>query len=37
MSIKNIAFIGLGAMGTPMASFLLKAGYNVTGFDIVKK
>jgi 3-hydroxyisobutyrate dehydrogenase-like beta-hydroxyacid dehydrogenase len=37
MSIKNIAFIGLGAMGTPMATFLLKAGYEVRGFDIVKK
>ncbi len=36
MRIKNIAFIGLGAMGTPMATFLLKAGYNVTGFDIDK-
>ena len=34
MGIKNIAFIGLGAMGNPMATFLLKAGYNVTGFDI---
>ena len=37
MSIKNITFIGLGAMGTPMATFLLKAGYAVTGFDIVRK
>jgi 2-hydroxy-3-oxopropionate reductase len=37
MAIKNIGFIGLGAMGTPMATFLLKAGYNVTGFDLVKE
>lgn len=37
MSIKKITFIGLGAMGTPMSSFLLKAGYDVRGFDIVKK
>jgi 3-hydroxyisobutyrate dehydrogenase-like beta-hydroxyacid dehydrogenase len=37
MSIKNIAFIGLGAMGTPMVTFLLRAGYNITGFDIVKR
>lgn len=36
MRIKNIAFIGLGAMGTPMATFLLKADYNVTGFDMDK-
>lgn len=37
MSIKNITVIGLGAMGTPIATFLLKAGYQVTGFDIIKK
>jgi len=37
MNIKKIGFIGLGAMGTPMSSFLLKAGYNVKGFDIAKK
>ncbi len=37
MSIKNITVIGLGAMGTPIATFLLKAGYRVTGFDIVEK
>jgi 3-hydroxyisobutyrate dehydrogenase-like beta-hydroxyacid dehydrogenase len=36
-SIKRIGFIGLGAMGTPMASFLLKGGYDVRGFDIEKK
>ncbi len=37
MSIKSISVIGLGAMGTPIATILLKAGYDVTGFDIVKK
>lgn len=30
----NIGFIGLGIMGRPMAKNLLKAGYNVTAFDI---
>ncbi|WP_068297485.1 3-hydroxyisobutyrate dehydrogenase [Pararhodobacter sp. CCB-MM2] len=29
----NIAFIGLGNMGAPMALNLLKAGHTVTGFD----
>ncbi|MGY9049471.1 3-hydroxyisobutyrate dehydrogenase [Puniceibacterium antarcticum] len=29
----NIAFIGLGNMGGPMASNLSRAGHNVTGFD----
>lgn len=37
MSIKNISVIGLGAMGTPIVTFLLKAGYRVKGFDLVKK
>ena len=37
MSIKNISIIGLGAMGTPICTILLKAGYYVTGFDIVQK
>lgn len=31
--MKNIAYIGLGVMGRPMATNLLKAGYNVTGFN----
>jgi 2-hydroxy-3-oxopropionate reductase len=35
--IKNIAVIGLGAMGTPIATFLLKAGYQVSGFDLRKE
>ncbi|KAI0189954.1 NAD binding domain of 6-phosphogluconate dehydrogenase-domain-containing protein [Xylaria flabelliformis] len=30
----RIAFIGLGAMGFGMATYLLKQGYAVTGFDI---
>ena len=37
MQINKITFIGLGAMGTPMAGFLLKAGYEVKGFDLMKK
>ena len=37
MDMKNISVIGLGLMGTPIATLLMKAGYQVTGFDIVKK
>ncbi|AWL12073.1 3-hydroxyisobutyrate dehydrogenase [Saliniradius amylolyticus] len=32
----NIAFIGLGNMGGPMATNLLKAGFKVTVFDLVQ-
>jgi 3-hydroxyisobutyrate dehydrogenase len=32
--MAQIGFIGLGNMGLPMAQNLLKAGHNVTGFDI---
>jgi 3-hydroxyisobutyrate dehydrogenase len=32
----NIGFIGLGNMGLPMAINLLKAGYQVTGFDLAQ-
>jgi 3-hydroxyisobutyrate dehydrogenase len=32
----NIAFIGLGNMGAPMALNLLKAGHHVTVFDLVE-
>ena len=32
----NIGFIGLGNMGLPMAINLLKAGYQVAGFDLVQ-
>src|SRR5271157_4711105 len=37
MDIKNISVIGLGAMGTALASRLLKAGYSVKGYDIVEE
>ena len=30
MNTKNVAFIGLGVMGYPMAGHLNKNGYNVT-------
>src|SRR5688572_7741959 len=30
---KNIAFIGLGIMGSPMAGHLVQAGHQVAGFD----
>ena len=32
--VKRIGFIGLGDMGLPMACNLLKAGFEVTGFDL---
>ena len=35
--IKSISVIGLGSMGTPISALLMKAGYAVTGFDIIKK
>ena len=31
----TVAFLGLGHMGGPMAINLVKAGYTVTGFDVV--
>lgn len=34
--MANIGFIGLGNMGGPMASNLLKAGHNVRVFDLVE-
>src|SRR5712692_1475599 len=33
--MATIGFIGLGNMGAPMAANLVKAGYQVSGFDIV--
>ena len=33
----NIAFIGLGAMGGPMAAALVRGGHAVTGFDLSDK
>ncbi|MBV8327239.1 3-hydroxyisobutyrate dehydrogenase [Chryseobacterium sp.] len=32
--MSNIAFIGLGNMGGPMAANLIKKGHHVTGFDL---
>jgi len=37
MEIKSVSVVGLGLMGTPIATLLMKAGYDVTGFDIIKK
>jgi len=34
--MSRIAFIGLGNMGGPMASNLIKAGHEVAGFDVVE-
>jgi 3-hydroxyisobutyrate dehydrogenase len=31
----NVGFIGLGHMGGPMAANLVKAGYQVTGYDLI--
>ncbi len=33
--IKNIAFIGLGNMGTPISRHLMAAGFTVSGYDVV--
>ena len=30
---QNVAFIGLGIMGLPMAKNLITAGFHVTGFN----
>jgi 3-hydroxyisobutyrate dehydrogenase len=35
--MTEIAFIGLGNMGGPMAANLVKAGHRVVGFDLVEK
>jgi 3-hydroxyisobutyrate dehydrogenase len=32
--MTHVAFVGLGAMGLPMASSLLRKGFTVTGFDL---
>jgi 3-hydroxyisobutyrate dehydrogenase len=34
--MTTVAFIGLGNMGGPMAANLVKAGYNVVGYDLVR-
>jgi 3-hydroxyisobutyrate dehydrogenase len=36
-TLANIAFIGLGNMGAPMAHNLLKAGYALSVFDLVQE
>ena len=36
MSSKTIGFIGLGHMGGPMATNLVKAGFAVRGFDLIE-
>jgi 3-hydroxyisobutyrate dehydrogenase-like beta-hydroxyacid dehydrogenase len=33
--VVRIAFIGLGKMGRPMAANLVRAGYDVRGFDLL--
>lgn len=35
-SSKNVAFLGLGSMGKPMAANLVKQGFVVKGFDVNK-
>ncbi len=37
MTIKNIGFIGLGAMGSVMAPLIVESGCNVLGYDIKAK
>ena len=37
MKIKNVGFIGLGAMGSVMAPLIVSAGYHVFGYDIHSK
>ncbi len=37
MDIKKISVVGLGLMGTPIATVLMKAGYRVAGYDVVRK
>jgi 2-hydroxy-3-oxopropionate reductase len=35
-AIRRIGFVGLGIMGGPMAANLLKAGYEVTGYNLTR-
>ena len=37
MTIKNVGFIGLGAMGSVMAPLIVKSGWNVLWYDINTK
>ncbi|NKJ82631.1 NAD(P)-dependent oxidoreductase [Rhizobium leguminosarum] len=36
LNATRVAFIGLGAMGQPMAQHLISAGFDVVGFDLSK-
>ncbi len=36
MEITKVTVIGLGLMGAPIATLLMKAGFRVTGFDIIR-
>ena len=35
MKISKVGFVGLGAMGSVMSPLLVKAGYQVFGYDII--
>jgi 2-hydroxy-3-oxopropionate reductase len=35
-TVRKIAFIGLGIMGSPMAANLVRAGHTVTGYNLVQ-
>ncbi len=37
MAITRVSVIGLGSMGTPIATRLLNAGFKVRGFDLVRR
>src|SRR5690349_11112114 len=34
MTIRKVGFIGIGNMGAPMASHLVRAGFDVTVYDV---
>ena len=34
MTIKKVGFVGIGNMGAPMASHLIRAGFDVTVYDV---
>lgn len=37
MKIEKVSVIGLGLMGSALATLLMRAGYQVSGFDIIQK
>lgn len=37
MKIEKVSVIGLGLMGSTLATLLMRAGYQVSGFDIIQK